>query len=91
MKKVNESNKVFNFHKRKEAILQLAIQKVDIKLDFYSKESEKIQGNWSDSDREKFKDWNNLHDLKDRLMSRLNDNYCSYQSFCFRRFGIAIY
>ena len=46
-----------------------------------------IKGNWTDADRAKFADWNKLHDLHDRLINRLQDNYSDYQHWHFEEFG----
>lgn len=75
----------------KQDSIQKAINRIQSKLEHYSNESAKIQGNWTDADRERFKDWNNLHDLEYRLTSRLSDNYSNYQQWHFDTFGWVAY
>lgn len=81
----------YDYFKAKERAINTALDMVKARLEHYKNESEKILGNWSDADRERFKDWNNWHDLQYRLEQRLWDNYCNYQSYCFEKHGISVY
>jgi len=83
-------NKIEQF-KNKEDRLSKAIEKVDTKLKQFKGYADKIQGNWSDKDREYTKDWNNLHDLRDRLESRLFDNWSEFKTWHFDTFGFNTY
>lgn len=75
----------------KQDSIKKAIDRVNVKLAYYSSESAKINGLWTDADHEKFKDWNNLHDLEHRLENRLLDNFKEYQSWHFDTFGWCAY
>jgi len=66
--------KNLKYFKKKEGLINRAIERVKDKLSWFKSEGEKIQGNWTDADREHLKDWNNWHDLQYRLEERLWQN-----------------
>jgi predicted nuclease with TOPRIM domain len=80
-----------NYFIQKQDRINSAIEKVQDKLKWFSTEAAKIVGNWTAENHEQFKDWNNYHDLKDRLEMRRTANYCDYQSWHFNTKGWAAY
>jgi hypothetical protein len=83
--------KNFNYYKTIEKRISKRLDKVREILTQYKTEAEKIKGHWTNSDREKFKNWNRLHDIETTLESQLRENYFQYQDFCFDNVGIAVY
>lgn len=83
--------KNFNYYKTIEKRISKRLDKVREVLNQYKIESEKIKGSWTDKDREKFKNWNRLHDIETILEMQLRENFCEYQCYCFDNVGIAVY
>ena len=74
-----------------ETRLKVAIAKVEAKLAYLKAENEKSVKPWGPAEEEKFKDWNLLHDLQDRLESRLWDNYSAFSDWHFEKMGWVAY
>jgi hypothetical protein len=72
-------------------LLNIAIDKVKARLDYYSTERAKMPEMWTDEHERMFWDWNLLHDLQYRLECRLHDNYSKYQEWHFNTYGWAAY
>jgi len=72
--------KAIEFYITKQDKLKTAIEKVKAELIKFS------EGKRKDVDN-----WNNFHDLEDRLTDRLKDNYYESQSNNFEKYGFAIY
>jgi uncharacterized protein YutD len=83
--------KEFNHFKTIEKRISKRLDKFREILTQYKTEAEKIKGRWTDEDREKFKNWNRLHDIETILECQLRENYFHYQNFCFDNVGIAVY
>ena len=62
---------------KKQTQLNKALDKVKARLTFYS---ENTTGNCD------FPDWNNWHDLQDRIEDRLKNNYVNFLSWHFEEF-----
>lgn len=73
--------------KNTETAINKAIKKVEVKLQWYNAENAKICGKWSEVEEEYFKRWNDWHDLHDRLIDALKDNYSEYQHYHFNKVG----
>lgn len=71
---------MYQYFKDKETRLNIALSKVQSKLKEYK-----------DTPQIEHKDWNDWHDLEDRLKERLMDNYLAYQSYLFEVNGVAVY
>ena len=79
-----------NFIKKQEQ-LKRAIQRVQDKLESFKEEAQKIIGDWTDAHREKFKRWNDWHDLKERLKNRVWKNWSEYKSWHWGEYGFNSY
>lgn len=75
----------------KEALIKKAIERVENKLAQYNQEAAKIKGNWSNEDQQKFKDWNNWHDLQYRLEQRLWENWSNYKDWHYKKYDFNTY
>ena len=75
----------------KEKALKLALQRVENKLAQFQEYAAKISGPWTDADREITKDWNNWHDLHDRITGRLRDNWSNYHDWHWDTHGFNVY
>lgn len=62
---------------KKQYRLNAALDKIKARLKYYSENEERWQ---------EFKDWNNWHDLQDRIEARLKDNYSDYQCWHFEKY-----
>ncbi len=78
-------------YKDKETRINKAILKVQGKLAQYEMEAEKIQGNWSEADQQRFKDWNSLHDLEYRLEQRLWSNWSEFKEWHWNKYQFNTY
>lgn len=67
--------------KDKETRLNLALQRVQNRLKFYA----------DNASTNEFKDWNNWHDLEQRIKERLFDNWSSFKDWHFQQFGFNTY
>lgn len=68
----------------KQAKIITAIARVESKLNLYKAESEAGR-------TENIRNWNEWHDLKDRLKNRLIDNWGAFHDWHFGKFGYSIY
>ena len=101
--KAAEKKQVVAKYQKKEAHIKMAIERVKATLRKYSEFTEAIYSkckaegdrSWSDEDRAASQaacpNWNDYHDLQDRLQHRLVDNYCDYQAWSFEHNGYAVY
>lgn len=87
---INSNNHPTHKFKQKEDNLNRAIEKVKAKLLFYDQQSAKIKG-FSDQDRLFFRDWNNWHDLEDRLNNRLWENWSEWKEWHWNKFAFNYY
>jgi len=62
---------------KKQSQLNAALERVKNRLKFYA---ENTKGNCD------FPDWNNWHDLQDRIEDRLKNNYVNFLSWHFEKF-----
>ena len=86
-----QQKKEQNVFVKKEALILKAIDKVKFKLKAYKRQAAKIKGSWTDEDREKFSDWNSLHDLEYRLQNRFDQNVSNWHQWRFDTFGWTAY
>lgn len=70
--------------KQKENSLNLAIERVDRKLNY-------LKDNWQNMPPEEVNKWNNYHDLKDRLIDRKVKNLSDFYEWHFNEFGFNVY
>jgi hypothetical protein len=66
--------------KEKETALNLALTRVQNRLKYYAENSSQI-----------FEDWNNWHDLEDRIKERLWQNWSNYKDWHFQTFQFNTY
>lgn len=72
--------KNFEYFQNKETVLKSAIQKVENKLSWFKENQNSLSESILDT-------WNNYHDLHDRLIDRLSDNYFEYSQWHFNTHG----
>jgi hypothetical protein len=70
-----------NQFKQKELSINAAIERVKIKLAYFE----------ANKHNQDFKEWNNWHDLEDRLIDRLKDNWSAFKDWHFTQFGFNTY
>lgn len=76
----------------KQDRLLKAIDKVKAVLADYSERAKTVTNRpWTDEDFKQFPNWNNYHDLEDRLTARLWENWSDYQDWHFDKFGWVAY
>lgn len=75
----------------REKTLKAIESRIDLILRNYKEEAEKITGNWTQEDREKFKDWNLYHDKKDKVTSLLHTNWSNYKDWHFETYQFNVY
>jgi hypothetical protein len=66
---------------KKQLSLNKALERVKTRLAYYA-------ANTVGND---FPDWNNWHDLQDRIEDRLQDNYSAYSAWHFAKYGYMIH
>lgn len=71
---------MLEFFKSKEQSILKAIDRVKSRLAFYSATAD-----------QRHEDWNDWHDLKDRLEGRLKDNWSAYHDWHWSQYGFNIY
>ena len=79
-----ENIEIYNSFKEKENSLNRAIAKVQSKLEYLSK-------NWQKMPSNEVKIWNNWHDLEDRLSDRKKENLSNFHEWHFITFGYNVY
>jgi hypothetical protein len=82
--------KDYNYYKNREAQLNRILCIITNRLEWYKAGAEKIVGNWSEADQERFKHWNDWHDREYRIKNLLWDNYSDYQTYCFTTYGVSV-
>jgi hypothetical protein len=79
-----ENIEIYNKFKEKENSLNRAISKVQSKLEYLSKNYQKMPLN-------EVEKWNNWHDLEDRLTDRKKENLSNFYEWHFLTFGYNVY
>jgi hypothetical protein len=84
-------NLTIGYFQLRESKLKAIEKKIVSVLDRYKEEAGKIQGNWTDEDREKFKDWNNYHDKHDKIQALIFENWSRYKAWHYAVKGFNVY
>ena len=81
----------------KEDQIRRAIAKVTLQLSRFSVYAEYINSQceannrlWTEEEKIPVRKWNDWHDLKDRLESRLKENAVAYHSMAYRKLGFSV-
>ena len=69
-----------NKYIKKQDVLNAALDRVKARLTYYSQNSSN-----------RYEDWNQWHDLQDRIENRLQENYSKYLSWHFNEYGFVAF